>query len=221
MVLAASGLLAGRPATSHWAYQELFRSRFAEVAFEPAATLCFADPAGRLVTTGGTTSWHDLAIHILARHCGPGEALRIAKLYLLKLHGEGQRPYTALVRHQPHADAAVRRAEARLASGFREPQALAAAIQASGLPERTLKRRFEAATGQALIERVQSLRIEEAKRRLESTTIAIDALAAEVGYENAAFFRRLFRRLTGLAPAQYRRMFQPIAAAGASATAES
>ncbi|MGE0665483.1 MAG: GlxA family transcriptional regulator [Sphingomonadales bacterium] len=212
IVLAASGLLRGREATSHWGYADLFRSRFPDVAFQAAPSLVFGDSAGRLVTAGGTTSWHDLALHIISRHCGAGEALRIAKVYLLKLHGEGQLPYTNLARRQPHADAAVRRAEDWLAVHFRQSRAVAAVVEASDTPERTLKRRFRAATGSALIEYVQNLRIEEAKRLLESGNLPAEDIAEEVGYENHAFFRRLFRRCTGLTPGEYRRMFQPIEA---------
>ena len=211
ILLAASGLLNGRAATSHWAYEELFRTRFAEVEFHPEPNLCFADPSGRIVTAGGTTSWHDLAIHIISRHCSPGEALRIAKVYLLKWHGEGQRPYASLVRRQPHADSVVRHVESWLANHFRQPHAVAAVVAASGIPERTLKRRFKAATGTTLIDYVQNLRIEEAKRLLEADAIASETIAADVGYENPAFFRRLFKRCTGLTPGQYRRMFRPLA----------
>jgi transcriptional regulator GlxA family with amidase domain len=213
VLLAATGLLNGREATSHWGYQDLFRRRFPEVTFRPEPNLVFADPTGRIVTAGGSTSWHDLAIHIIARHCSPGEALRIAKVYLLKWHGEGQLPYASLVRRQPHADAVVRRAEEWLAQHFREPHAVAAVVAASGIPERSLKRRFKAATGTTLIGQAQNLRIEEAKRLLEGGSGGFEDIAAEVGYENPAFFRRLFKRCTGLTPGQYRRMFRPIAGA--------
>ena len=101
VLLAATGLLDGREATSHWGYQDLFRTRFPDVQFRPEPNLVFADRTGRIVTAGGTTSWHDLAIHIISRHCSPGEALRIAKVYLLKWHGEGQLPYASLVRRRP------------------------------------------------------------------------------------------------------------------------
>ncbi|MHC4147114.1 MAG: DJ-1/PfpI family protein [Planctomycetota bacterium] len=111
VMLAATGLLNGREATSHWGYQDLFRNRFPEVHFRPEPNIAFADPAGRIVTAGGATSWHDLAIHIISRHCSPGEALRIAKAYLLKWHAEGQLPYASLVRRQPHADSVVRACE--------------------------------------------------------------------------------------------------------------
>ncbi|MGE0854433.1 MAG: GlxA family transcriptional regulator [Geminicoccaceae bacterium] len=209
VLLAASGLLAGREATSHWGYQDLFRTRFPDVRFRAEPNLVFADATGRIVTAGGTTSWHDLAIHIISRHCSPGEALRIAKLYLLKWHGEGQLPYTRLVRRQPHADSAVRQAEAWLANNLTEPNPVAAVVAATGVPERTLKRRFTAATGSTIIAYAQNLRIEEAKRQLETTDESFEDIAAAVGYENPAFLRRLFKRYTGLTPGQYRQMFTP------------
>lgn len=209
VLLAAAGLLDGREATSHWGYQDLFRKSFPKVRFNPAPNLVIADRAGTIVTAGGTTSWHDLAIHIISRHCSPGEALRIAKVYLLKWHGEGQLPYASLVRRQPHADSIVRMAENWLAEHYREPHAVAAVVRQCGIPERSLKRRFSVATGSTLIAYVQNLRIEEAKRLLESEDRAADEIAAMVGYENPAFFRRLFKRSTGLTPSAYRRMFRP------------
>jgi len=217
VLLAATGLLHGREATSHWGYEDLFRTRFPDVRFLPEPNLVFADPTGRIVTAGGTTSWHDLAIHIISRHCSPGEALRIAKIYLLKWHGEGQLPYASLVRRQPHADSVVRHAEDWLAKNFREPHAVAAVVAVSGTPERSLKRRFTAATGSTLIGYVQNLRVEEAKRLLEMESLSSEEISASVGYENPAFFRRLFKRSTGLTPGQYRQMFKPfVTAAGGS-----
>lgn len=210
VLLAAAGLLDGRPATSHWGYGDLFRSRFPAVRFDPAPSLCVADPTGRIVTAGGTSSWHDLAIHIISRHASPGEALRIAHVYLMKWHAEGQLPYMPLVRRVPHADGIVRRAENWLARHYAEPNAVAGVVAACGIPERSLKRRFAAATGTSLIAHAQNLRIEAAKRKLEDSDLAVDEIAAAVGYENPAFFRRLFKRCTGLTPGAYRRMFRPI-----------
>ncbi len=210
VLLAETGLLNGADATSHWAYQDLFRREYPAVRFQPSPNLAFADAEGRLVTAGGTTSWHDLALHIIARYCGPAESMRIAKVYLLKWHGEGQLPYQALVRRNPHADAVVRRCEEWLEEHFREKDVLAAAVANSGIPERSLKRRFKAATGSTLIERIQGLRIEEAKRLLDEGDRAVDDISYEVGYDDASFFRRLFKRMTGLSPSQYRRMFQPV-----------
>lgn len=211
IMLAESGLLDGRSATSHWGYAHLFRRQYPRVRFEPEPNLCFADPSGRIVTAGGTSSWHDLALHIIARHCSPGEALRVAKVYLMKWHSEGQLPFANLVCSVPHADSVVRACEAWLAVHFAEPEPVARAVRQAGIPERTLKRRFKAATGTSLMEHVQNLRIEEAKRLLETTQLPFDTIAADVGYENPGFCRSLFKRRTGLKPDQYRRLFQSIA----------
>ncbi len=210
LMLAETGLLDGCEATSHWGYQDLFSKRYPKVRFRPEPNLVFADAAGRIVTAGGTTSWHDLAIHIIARYCSPGEAVRIAKVYLLKWHSEGQLPYETLVRRNPHADSLVRTCEKWLGEHFRETGVIQRVVELSKIPERTVKRRFKAATGSTLIEHIQYLRVEESKRLLESGQMPVDEISVEVGYEDPSFFRRLFKRLTGLTPSQYRRMFQPV-----------
>ncbi|PZN30940.1 MAG: AraC family transcriptional regulator [Proteobacteria bacterium] len=211
VMLAATGLLDGCDATSHWGYEDLFRRRYPKVRFRPQPSLAFADPDGRIVTAGGTTSWHDLALHIIARHASPGEALRIAKVYLLKLHSEGQLPHRVLVRGSVHDDAAVRATERYLEQHFREHNVVTEAVRQSGLAERTLKRRFKVATGSTIIDYVQNLRIEEAKRLLEEGLRPVDQISFEIGYDDTSFFRRLFKRVVGLTPSAYRRMFAPLA----------
>jgi transcriptional regulator GlxA family with amidase domain len=215
VMLAETGLLDQCEATSHWGYQDLFRKYYPNVRFRPEPNLAFADPSGRIVTAGGTTSWHDLAIHIISRHCSPGEALRIAKVYLLKWHGEGELPYETLVRNNPHADSVAHTCEKWLGEHFTEQGVIPKVVELANIPERTLKRRFKIATGSSLIERLQDLRVEEAKRLLEASAMPVDEISFDVGYEDASFFRRLFKRRTGLTPSQYRRMFKPILTASA------
>lgn len=211
IMLAEAGLLDNRMATSHWGYENLFRTCYPKVRFDPGPSLAFADEQGRLVTAGGTTSWHDLAIHIISKHCSPGEAAKIAKAYLLKTHEEGQAPYTSLVIANPHADSVVRECENWLRKHYREPNCVSRVVARAKIPERSLKRRFKSATGKSLLEQVQGLRVEEAKCILETTHDPVEEVCFKVGYEEPAFFRRLFKRLTGLTPSQYRRMFQPSA----------
>lgn len=220
ILLAASGLLRGKTATCHWGYSDLFRERFPDVNFTPEPSIVFADNSGRIVTAGGATSWHDLALHIISRHCSPQEALRIAKVFLLQWHGDGQMPFASLVRRRPHADSVVRQAEDWLRDHFRQSHVVSAVVEECGIAERSLKRRFSTATGSTIIGYVQNLRIEEAKRLLESSESSSDDIALAVGYENPAFFRRLFKRNTGLTVGQYRRMFRPISNAGRVVTNE-
>ncbi|HEX9582956.1 MAG TPA: AraC family transcriptional regulator [Gammaproteobacteria bacterium] len=121
-------------------------------------------------------------------------------------------PYATLSRRTPHADSVVRRCETWLAEHFREANVVRRVVASSGVPERTLKRRFKSATGSSLMEYVQNLRIEAAKRLLESTLMPVDEISAASGYTDPSFFRRLFKNRTGLTPGRYRRMFRPLTA---------
>ena len=207
VLLAETGLLDGSTATSHWGYQDLFAREYPQVKFEPAPSICFADEEGRVVTAGGTSSWHDLMLHIISRHISPGEAMRIAKVYLLKMHTEGQLPYATLTRNVTHSDGEMQALETWIKKKYRDHDVIRQLIEHAGIPERTLKRRFKKATGQTLIEYIQNLRVEDAKQHLEITRTAISDICFAVGYEDPAFFRRLFKRLTGLTPSEYRKVF--------------
>ena len=154
-------------------------------------------------------------LHIIARHASPGDALHIAKVYLLKWHPEGQLPYTGLARRALHADSVVKKCETWLTQHYREMDAIKQLINMNEVPERSLKRRFKAATGNTLIGHLQNLRIEASKRLLEQEDLPIEEVSEEVGYLDVSFFRRLFKRLTGLSPGQYRRMFRPMELSGA------
>jgi transcriptional regulator GlxA family with amidase domain len=138
---------------------------------------------------GGTTSWHDLALHLIARHVGPTEALRIAKVYLLKWHDEGELSYTALVRPLPHGDGTVRKIEALLKEHFRDQDAIVRAVKAAAIPERTIKRRFKAATGLPLIDYLQNIRIEHGKHLLETTRLPVEDIVLPQSEMEKAFLR--------------------------------
>lgn len=210
IMLAETGLLNECEATSHWGYQDLFRKHYPKVRFKPEPNLVIADPAGKIVTAGGTTSWHDLAIYIISKHVSPAEAVRIAQVYLLKWHDEGQLPYHSLLRNNPHSDHLIAECESALKQHYKSNNAIQLTLEQANIPERTLKRRFKAATGSTLIDYLQNIRIEAAKRQLEQTQLPVDQISFDIGYEDASFFRRLFKRRTGLTPSQYRRMFKPI-----------
>jgi transcriptional regulator GlxA family with amidase domain len=100
------------------------------------------------------------------------------------------------------------RAQRRIAAEQDPAEApVAQMVALSGLPERTFKRRFAQATGMAPLEYVHTLRLEEAKQMLETGDAPVEQIATEVGYQDASFFNRLFRRKVLLTPAQYRRRF--------------
>lgn len=107
-----------------------------------------------------------------------------------------------------HGDAAVLAAQEWLNGRFAVAAPVEEMVRRSGLAERSFKRRFAKATGYTPIEYVQHLRVEDAKYRLERTDAPIDEISWQVGYEDPAFFRRLFKRITRLTPGAYRRKFR-------------
>lgn len=216
ILLAEAGLLDGKCATSHWMHEDLFKKDYPHVTFDQSPALVFSDHDGRLVTAGGSTSWHDLGIHIISRFCSQAAARWVAKFCLIKRHEEGQLPYAHLIPQRWHEDAEVASCEQWLTRHFDQPSIVWRAVAASSLTERTLKRRFKLATGLSLIEYVHRLRIEAAKFYLETTPCAVDDVAGRVGYEEAPFFRRLFKRYVGLTPRAYRQIFLPTEANGQS-----
>lgn len=214
VLLAEAGLLNTREATTHWSITDLFRDAYPTVRLRCDLVVCDAGPQARVVTGGGAASWEDLALHLIARYAGPDEAVRMARLFLLGDRGEGQLPYAMSLMRRAHGDALVRRCEDWVAQHLREPNPVARMVALSGLPERTFKRRFKQATGHAPVAYVQACRIEQARLLLEQGADPVDDIAWQVGYEDVAFFRRLFRRLTGVAPARYRQRMQSVVQGG-------
>lgn len=204
VVLAEAGLLDGRDAASHWSAAGLFRDRYPKVRYRPERILCDSGLEGRLITSGGASSWQDLALYIISRYCGPEEAVRTSKIFLLGDRSEGQLPYAALAQPRRHDDAAVAAAQIWIGDAYSIENPVAAMAARSGLPPRTFKRRFKQATGYTPVDYVQTLRIEEAKQLLETGGRSVDDIAADVGYADPTFFRRLFKRKVGITPARYR-----------------
>ena len=214
LLLAESGLLDGRSCAGHWAYRDLYRSAYPTVRFESGAILDRSSEEAGLLTAGGVTAWNDLALHLITRFCGPEEASRTAKVYLLAGHEDGQLPFSAMTRRAPPGDAVIRGSLAWIDEQYASPKPVTAMVERSGLTKRTFARRFRAATGHRPIDYIHALRIENARMRLERGDWAIDDVGFDVGYDDPTFFRRLFKRTTGLTPAAYRRKYAQIAAPG-------
>jgi transcriptional regulator GlxA family with amidase domain len=207
MLLAQTGLLDDYDATTHWAYCDVMRARHPRIRVHPQRALVVTGVGQRLVMAGGGTSWLDLAIYLISRFVGLEIAMQTARVNLIDWHDIGQQPYARLARSRQVEDAEIARCQTWIAHHYDEPAPVAAMVKISGLPERSFKRRFQQATGMSPLEYVHTLRLEEAKQMLESGDTPVEAIANEVGYEDAGFFSRLFRRQVSLTPAQYRKRF--------------
>lgn len=208
LALAEAGLLDGYASTTHWLFVPLFRTEFPKVTLHEERILVQSGPRHSIVCAGGASSWQDLTLFLIAKRAGTAEAIRISKLFLYQWHRDGQLPYASMAANVGHGDAVVERCQELAALNYRSSEILGRMLKLSGLPKRSFDRRFRKATGYAPLEYVQWLRVEESKQMLESDAQPIEEIAEEVGYSDLASFRRLFRRLSGLTPGEYRRRFR-------------
>ena len=213
LVLAEAGLLDDQEASGHWAYADLFRAHYPKVRFRLDSILSFGGEQDRIVTAGGVTSWQDLALHLISRLCGTQDAIRTAKIYLLSDHTDGQLPFAVLAPRVQTHDAVIGECQAWIAEHYDCQNPVASMTARSGLKPRTFARRFLAATGYHPVEYVHAIRVEEAKQMLETDTIGVEEIGRVVGYEDPAFFRRLFKRKAGVTPAAYRRKYSTMVTA--------
>ncbi len=200
--LAAAGILRGRPATTHWGLAQAFAARFPDVPLDADRMLV---DGGDYVCAGGVTAYFDLALHLVARHASPEAALDCARTLLLDPGRVRQTPYMSLL--PTAADETVARACRWLEENHARPVRMRELAEAVLLTERTLLRRFRASVGRTPVQYLQAVRIERAKRLLETGGESAGEIAAMVGYADATAFFKAFRELTGLTPGEYRRRF--------------
>ena len=207
-LLAETQLFDGRDATVHFGYARAFCDTYPTVTVHPDRVLVISGARDELVSSGASTTWHDLVLYLIARYAGATVAQDIARSFALQWHQDGLAPYMIFDGRVDHGDSEIQSAQQWVSKHFTVANPVEEMIKRSKLAERTFKRRFVSATGLTPIAYVQRLRIEEAKRQLEQTDVSVDEISWHVGYEDAAFFRRLFRRTTGLAPGAYRKRFR-------------
>lgn len=207
-LLAETGLFDDRDVTVHYDYARHLEASSPALRVHPERALMVTGPRDELITSGASTTWHDLVLYLTGRFAGATVAQEAARMFALQWHQDGLAPYMVFEGRTGHGDAVIADAQDWLRTNFSVAAPVEHLVVRSGLAERTFKRRFTEATGVSPLGYVQRIRVEEAKRRLERSEDSVEAVGWAVGYEDPAFFRRLFKRVTGLSPAAYRRRFR-------------
>jgi transcriptional regulator GlxA family with amidase domain len=205
--LAECGLLDGRRATTHWAVADIFRERYPKVLWQPEELVTEDD---RLMCSGGVYASIDLSLYLVEKFCGHEIALQCAKALLVNMPRSRQSGYSMLPLARPHADDKIRQTEEYLREHFDHTLSIDHLAQRIGMGPRNFIRRFKAATGRLPNAYIQTLRVSAAKELLEQGAASIQAVCSQVGYEDIAFFRGLFKRHTGMTPGEYRASFAQI-----------
>jgi transcriptional regulator GlxA family with amidase domain len=211
ILLGAAGLLDGKEATTHWGFADMLGRSYPKITVCHERILVPAGAGHRIVTAGGASAWEDLMLYLISRFAGAEDARRIAKIYLIEPHGDGQLTYASLTAGRQHDDQMVVDAQIWAARNYDSPSPVSAMARRSRLTERGFHRRFKRATGQAPVDYIQTLRVEEAKQLLETTDLPIDEIAADVGYSEPSSFRTAFRKRVGISASAYRKKWRALA----------
>ena len=203
-LLAETGRLDGRRATTTPDFCDQFEARYPDVRLLPAMRVVEED---RVVTAGATTSYLDLALSLIGRWLGPRITLQTARMLSTDPNPRLQQPYLLPRPPRMHPDDEIRRVEQWIGKNLTEPSDTESLARLAGLGRRTFLRRFRIATGASPRQYLQRLRVEAAMKDLEATNLSIEQITTRCGYQDPRSFRRLFRAQTGISPAEHRRRF--------------
>ncbi|MGB1238280.1 MAG: GlxA family transcriptional regulator [Pseudomonadales bacterium] len=204
-IIAATGLLDERCATTHWQLAEPFSQRFKAITLQSEKILV---EDNRILTAGGLTSWIDLGLEIVAQHTGPSVMRELGKHLIVDTGKREQRYYQSFQPKLNHSNQAILKLQHYIAEhiGTALPlNELAGLIHTS---QRTLLRQFEQATTLTPAQYIQRVRIQSACELLENSNTAIEVIAQRVGYSDSSSFRKTFQKITGLSPRAFRRRFR-------------
>jgi transcriptional regulator GlxA family with amidase domain len=202
--LAEAGLLDGKRATTHWAVAADLKQRYPAVDWQPDHIVT---EDSRLLCSGGLTAAADVSLYLVEKLCGHEIAVQTAKALLLSLPRTHQSGYAVLPLSPPHGDDRIRAVEAFIQARYADGINNEMLAEVACMSERTFLRRFKAATGRVPAAYLQAVRIEAAKAMLELEAAPVQMVSTQVGYEDVSFFRTLFKRATGMTPAEYRAHF--------------
>ena len=204
-VLAETGLLDGKSATTHWLFADDFRKRYPEVKLQPEKLIT---DEGDLYCSGGYNAGIDLSLYLVEKYYGHDVALKSSKCIISDIGRRNQLPYVVFQCRKDHKDKEIAAVQEWIENNFDKNITYEGLAKKSGMSRRTLERRFKTATGETPLTYQQAIRVEAAKRLLESGNNSFDEITFKVGYEDSSTFRKVFYKQTRLRPSEYRRKFQ-------------
>lgn len=211
-MLAEAGLLEGRPATTHWALADAYRERYPAVDWK---TELFITESDNLFCGGGVYASLDMCLYLVERLAGYDVAKQCGRALLIDSPRTWQASFNAPLLNQQHGDDRIRQVQDYLQEYFNAQFTMDELAQRAGMSIRNFTRRFKSATGEAPLNYLHKLRINCARTLLETDYKSVQQVCYEVGYEDVPFFRRIFKRYTGMTPGEYRQRYASRAAVSA------
>lgn len=203
-LLAATGLLDGKECSSHWRTANEFREMFPKVTLVDGRIVTEQDG---LYSSGGATSYWNLLLHLIERYAGREMAIMASKVYALEIDRKTQSPFIMFNGQKKHEDEPIRQAQEFIEASIGDRISVEELADKYAIGRRHFIRRFKKATNNTPIEYIQRVKIEAAKKQLESSGKNINEVMYEVGYSDSKAFRTVFKKITGLSPIEYRNKY--------------
>lgn len=203
-LLGETGLLQNKKITLHWQHKELFEKRFPQIKLDLDQLII---DSGDVITAGGVMAWVDLGLQLVERYLNRTVMLKTAQVLLVDPPGRQQSYYRAFSPKFNHGDEVILKVQKWLHEVYTQQITLADLAGYICMEERTFLRRFKKATGITSIDYCQRLRVDHARKKLQISQDPIDRVAWEVGYSDPSAFRKVFHRIIGLTPSEYRQRF--------------
>jgi AraC family transcriptional regulator, transcriptional activator FtrA len=203
-VIAATGLLNGKRATTHWRYAKQLQALYPKILVDPS--VLYVDE-GRLLTSAGSAAGLDLCLHLVRRDYGPEIANQVARRLVVPPHRDGGQAQFVERPVATRATDGLSKMMDTVQKNLLSDWPITELAKQAAMSERTLNRRFKASTGLAPAEWLSAVRVDRARELLETSHQSIDLIASNVGLGTASTLRHHFRMRVGLSPSAYRSQF--------------
>lgn len=206
--VASTGLLNGKKCATHWIAANQFRMMFPEVVLVDDRIMTEEDG---IYSSGGAYSFLNLLAYLIEKHAGRDVAVRIAKTFMIDIDRESQSPFIMFTGQKTHEDEPVKKAQDFIERNYTDKITVDQLADMLALGRRNLERRFKKATANTVVEYIQRVKIEVAKKGFETSRKNINEVMYEVGYNDSKAFRTTFKKITGLSPVEYRNKYNKAA----------
>lgn len=203
-LFASTGLLKGKQCSTHWLYAAQFRQMFPDIKL--ADDKIVTDQNG-LYSSGGATSYWNLLLYLVEKYTDRETAIMISKFFLLDIGRQNQSSFIIFTGQKDHGDEAVKNAQEYIELNYRDRITVDELCELFGVGRRTFERRFKKATSNTIVEYIQRVKIEAAKKELESGRKTVNEVMYETGYSDTKAFRDVFKKIAGLSPIEYRNKY--------------
>ena len=205
--LAQTGLLNGKPATTHWSFANDFRMMFPEIKVLDDRIM--TEEAG-IYTSGGAYSYLNLILYLIEKHVGREVAIIIAKSFMIDIDKKSQSPFIMFKGQKAHDDNVIKKVQDFIEANYQDKITVDQLATMFALSRRNFERRFKKATANTILEYIHRVKIEAAKQSLESSRENVNEVMHNVGYSDPKAFRVTFKKITGLSPIDYRNKYARI-----------